>query len=163
MHLLSAAHQLVWTQHPTIWLCESCAILWLMMRTVRSRWIRAGVLLVLSGLIMNGLVTTANAGTMPVVGMPATLHPVSPLWQAATAKTRLAFLADQARLGLFSLGDLVMFFGGIIIVAIGLRRALTIKPRPISNRMRCILLKCASALQLRVKNSPYPRANSRQT
>ncbi len=90
---------------------------------------------------MNGLVTTANAGTMPVVGMPATLHPVSPLWQAATAKTRLAFLADQARLGLFSLGDLVMFFGGIIIVAIGLRRALTIKPRPISNRMRCILLK----------------------
>jgi hypothetical protein len=29
------------------------------------------------GLMLDGLVTTANAGTMPVVGMPSTLHPVS--------------------------------------------------------------------------------------
>ena len=42
---------------------------------------------------------------------------------AATSKTRLLF-ADQARLGLFSVGDLVMLFGGILIVAICLHRAL---------------------------------------
>src|ERR1035438_7845242 len=113
VNLLSAVHQLAWTQHPAIWLCESCAILWLMLRAVRSPWVRAGVLLVLCGLMLNGLVTTANAGTMPVVGMPSTLHPLSPMWRAATSTTRLPFLADQAQLGLFSVGDLVMLFGGI--------------------------------------------------
>jgi len=123
MNLLSAVHQLAWTQHPTIWLCESCAILWLAVRAVRSPWFRAGVLLVLCGLMLNGVVTASNAGTMPVVGMPSTLHPASPMWQAATSKTRLPYLADQARLGLFSAGDLMMLFGGILIVAICLHRA----------------------------------------
>lgn len=133
MNLLSAAHHLAWTQHPTIWLCESCAILWLVVRAVRSSWVRVGVLLMLSGLMLNALVTDANAGAMPVVGMPSTLHPASPMWQAATAKTRLAFLADQAQLGLFSIGDLVMLFGGVLIVAICLRRALKMRePKALS-------------------------------
>ena len=123
MNLLSAVHQLAWTQHPAIWLCESCGILWLMLRAVRSPWVRAGVLLVLCGLMLNGMVTTANAGTMPVVGMPSRVHPVSPMWRAATSETRLPFLADQARLGMFSVGDLVMLFGGILIVAIFLHRS----------------------------------------
>jgi hypothetical protein len=123
MNLLSAAHQLAWTQHPTIWLCESCAILWLVVRAVRSPWVRAGVLLVLSGLMLNGVVTAANAGMMPVVGMPSTLHPASSMWRAATSKTQLPFLADQARLGLFSVGDLMMLLGGVLIVAICVHRA----------------------------------------
>jgi hypothetical protein len=83
----------------------------------------------LSGLMLNALVTDANAGAMPVVGMPSTLHPASPMWHAATPKTRLAFLADQAQLGLFSIGDLVMLFGGILIVGICLRRTLRNDPR----------------------------------
>jgi hypothetical protein len=81
-------------------------------------------LFMLSGLMLNALVTDANAGVMPVVGMPPSLHPASPMWHAATPKTQLVFLADQAQLGLFSIGDLVMIFGGILIVAICLRRAL---------------------------------------
>ena len=136
MNLLSAIHQLAWTQYPGIWLCESCAILWLMIRAVRSRWIRAGVLLVLGGLMLNGLVTAANDGTMPVVGMPSTLLPASPMWRAATSKTRLPFLADQARLGLFSIGDLLMLSGGILIVAICLHRALKIEGGPICGQPR---------------------------
>jgi len=124
VNLLSAAHHLAWAQHPTIWLCESCAILWLVVRAVRSSWVRIGVLFMLAGLTLNALVTDANAGVMPVVGMPPTLHPVSPMWHAATSKTQLVFLADQAQLGLFSIGDLVMIFGGVLIVAICLRRAL---------------------------------------
>jgi hypothetical protein len=76
----------------------------------------------LSGLMLNALVTDANAGRMPVVGMSSTQHPASPMWRAATSKTRLPFLADQARLGLFSVGDLVLIFGGILIVAICLHR-----------------------------------------
>ena len=122
VHLLSAVHELAWTQYPVIWLCGSCAILWLVIRSVRSPWVGTSAVLVLFGLMLNGAVTAANAGTMPVVGMPATLHPVSPLWQAATSQTRLAFLADRAGLGLFSVGDLLMFFGGILLVAICLHR-----------------------------------------
>jgi hypothetical protein len=72
----------------------------------------------LCGLLLNGLVTAANAGTMPVVGMPATVHPLSVIWRAATSKTRLPYLADQARLGFFSIGDLVMLVGGSLIIAI---------------------------------------------
>ncbi len=122
MNLLFAVHQLAWTQYPAIWLCESCAILWLVVRAVRSPWVQVGVLLILCGLMLNALVTDANAGAMPVVGMSSTLHPASPMWRAATPKTRLAFLADQEQLGLFSVGDLAMLFGGILIVAICLSR-----------------------------------------
>jgi hypothetical protein len=129
VNLLSAVHQLAWTQYPGIWLCESCAILWLVVRAVRSRWVQAGVLLMLCGLMLNALVTDANAGAMPVVGMPSTLHPASPMWQAATAKTRLALLADQAQLGLFSVGDLAMLFGGILIVGTCTRRTLKVQGR----------------------------------
>jgi hypothetical protein len=119
---LSAAHHLAWTQYPATWLCESCAILWLVLRATRSSWARAGVLLMLSGLMLNAAVTEANAGVMPVVGMPSTLRPSGPMWGAATPTTRLSFLADQARLGLFSVGDLMLLFGGIVIVGVGLRR-----------------------------------------
>jgi hypothetical protein len=76
----------------------------------------------LSGLMLNAIVTEANAGVMPVVGMPSSLRPSGPMWGAATPKTRLSFLADQARLGLFSVGDLMLLFGGMAIVAVGLRR-----------------------------------------
>ena len=127
VNLLSAVHQLAWTEHPGIWLCESCAILWLVVRAVRSPWVQAGVVLMLCGLMLNALVTDVNAGAMPVVGMPSTLHPASPMWRAATPKTRLAFLADQVQLGLFSVGDLVMLFGGILIVVICLYRTLKIE------------------------------------
>jgi Family of unknown function (DUF5317) len=128
VHLLSAAHQLAWAQHPAIWLCEACAILWLVLRVVRSPWVRAGVLLVLCGLMLNGVVIAANAGTMPVVDMPSAVHPVSAMWEAATPKTQLSFLADQAQLGLFSIGDLVMLFGGSLIVVVTcLHRALKMK------------------------------------
>jgi hypothetical protein len=133
--LLSAVHQLAWTQYPAIWLSESCAILWLVVRAVRSPWVRAGVLLMLCGLMLNALVTDANAGAMPVVGMPSTLHPVSPMWKAATPQTRLAFLADQGRLGLFSVGDLVMLLGGMLIVAICLHRTLKIESSLNSRRL----------------------------
>lgn len=126
MNLVVNLHQLAWAQYPSIWLCEAFGILWLALRAVRSPWVRAGVLLVLCGLLLNGLVTAANAGTMPVVGMPPSLQPVGPMWGAATPKTRLPFLADQARLGLFSVGDLMMLVGGIFIVAVCLYRAIPI-------------------------------------
>src|SRR6202011_1242214 len=124
MHFVTMAHQLAWMEHPAIWLCASCAILWLVLRVVGSPLVRTGVLLMLCGLGMNALVTDTNAGSMPVVGMPSTVRPASPMWQGATLQTRLPLLADQARLGLFSIGDIALLFGGILIVAICLRRTL---------------------------------------
>jgi hypothetical protein len=124
VHLVTAIHQLAWTEHPAIWLCASCAILWLVLRAVRSRVVRVGVLLMLCGLGMNALVMDTNAGSMPVIGMPSSVHPASPMWHGATFQTRLPLLADQARLGLFSVGDMTLLLGGILIVAICLRRML---------------------------------------
>jgi len=63
-----------------------------------------------------------NAGSMPVFGMPSTVVPASPMWQSATFQTRMPILADQARLGMFSIGDIALLGGGILIVAICLRR-----------------------------------------
>jgi len=79
-----------------------------------------------AGLLSNAVVTDANAGIMPVVGMPSGLHPVSSMWEAAKPTTRLPFLADQASLGLFSVGDLMLLFGGIVIVGACLRRTLNL-------------------------------------
>jgi hypothetical protein len=122
VHFVIMAHQLAWMDHPAIWLCASCAILWLVLRVVRSPLVRTGVLLMLCGLGMNALVTDSNAGSMPVVGMPSTVVPASPMWQSATLQTRMPLLADQAGLGLFSIGDIALLFGGILTVAICLRR-----------------------------------------
>jgi hypothetical protein len=124
VHFVAEAHHLAWTQYPVIWLCVCFAILWLVLRSVRSRLVRGGVLMMLCGLMLNALVTDANAGHMPVVGMPAAVRPANATWQAATANTQLAFLADQRQLGLFSLGDLVLLLGGMLILAICARRIL---------------------------------------
>ncbi len=78
----------------------------------------------LCGLLLNALVTQANAGTMPVVGVPANVRPAGPVWHVATSSTRLSFLADQAWLGLFSIGDLVLLSGGLLVIAICVRRTL---------------------------------------
>jgi len=63
VHFVTMAHQLAWMEHPVIWLCASCAILWLVLRVVRSPLVRTGVLLMLCGLAMNALVTDTNAGS----------------------------------------------------------------------------------------------------
>jgi hypothetical protein len=124
VHFVTMAHQLAWMEHPAIWLCVSCAILWLVLRVVRSPFVRTGVLLMLCGLGMNALVTDTNAGTMPVVGMPSTVRPASPMWQGATFQTRMPLLADQAQLGMFSIGDITLLGGGFLIVMICMRRKL---------------------------------------
>ena len=38
MHFVTMAHQLAWMEHPVIWLCASCAILWLVLRGFDLRW-----------------------------------------------------------------------------------------------------------------------------
>jgi len=80
----------------------------------------------LCGLMLNTLVIELNAGQMPVVGMPRTFHPMNSTWHAATSNTRLLFLADQAWLGMFSVGDIALICGGILVLTVWVRRILTI-------------------------------------
>ena len=83
----------------------------------------------LCGLMLNASVTDANAGQMPVVGMASTLYPMNSTWQAATSNTHLLILADQAWLGMFSVGDIALIGGGILVLTICMRRiVLTQKP-----------------------------------
>jgi hypothetical protein len=145
VHFVTAIHQLAWMEHPAIWLCESCAILWLALRAVRSPLVRTGVLLMLCGLGMNALVTDTNAGSMPVIGMPSTVRPASPMWHGATLETRLPLLADQARLGLFSIGDIALLSGGMLIVVICLRRALERTRQPGWKKLTELILARQSA------------------
>jgi hypothetical protein len=46
------------------------------------------------------------------------------MWQGATVQTQLPLLADQAGLGLFSIGDIALLLGGSLIVVICLRQRL---------------------------------------
>jgi hypothetical protein len=46
------------------------------------------------------------------------------MWQGATFETRMPLLADQARLGLFSIGDITLLGGGFLIMTICMRRRL---------------------------------------
>ena len=93
----------------------------------------------LCGLLLNALVTQANAGTMPVVGVPATVRPAGPVWHVATSSTRLSFLADQAWLGLFSIGDLILLSGGLLVIAICVRRTLKASGKLNFKRLRWTL------------------------
>ena len=68
--------------------------------------------------MLNALVTDAKAGAMPVVSMPSTLHPLrARCGRRRHRKPGSPFLGDRVQLGLFSVGDLVMVFGGILIDA----------------------------------------------
>jgi len=97
-----------------------------------------------AGLLLNAVVTDANAGIMPVVGMPSGLHPVSSMWEAAKPTTRLPFLADQASLGLFSVGDLMLLFGGIVVVGACLHRTFNLFALRALDRTRLVRIRAAS-------------------
>jgi Flp pilus assembly pilin Flp len=110
--------------HPMEWFVIACAAVWFTRKAVMScpaKWAR---LLSIFGLCLNASVTNANGGTMPVVGMPERFVVASTLWQRAGANTRLLFLADQHCLYYFSIGDLLLIVGGIVLVFCWLHKKL---------------------------------------
>jgi hypothetical protein len=117
----------------------------------------------LFGLMLNALVTEANAGTMPVVGMPSPLHPASPVWQAATSTTRLPFLADQAWLGLFSVGDLMLLSGGILIIILTICLRRTVKVKGSLNSRRAGWTRCFSGSGVGRQSLALARSRSVQS
>lgn len=116
--------EFTWIANPAQWFIVAVAALWLTSRVVTSRSARWARLLSIVGLCLNASVTNANGGTMPVVGMPERFIAASTLWQRAGAHTRLIFLADQHSLWYFSIGDLLLIGGGIVLVFCWLHKKL---------------------------------------
>jgi hypothetical protein len=96
-----------------------CWLFWLTVLTIemRIRQFNYGVVLLIVGTASNALVTLLNDGVMPVVGMPATVQARFPIWHMAGAGNRMLILADQASLSYFSVGDLCMQAGCLVLLA----------------------------------------------
>jgi hypothetical protein len=96
-----------------------CWLFWLTVLAVevRIRQVNYGVLFLILGTASNALVTLLNDGVMPVVGMPAKLQATYPIWQMAGAGNRMLILADHASLSYFSVGDLCIQVGCLVLLA----------------------------------------------
>jgi hypothetical protein len=96
-----------------------CWLFWLTVLAVeiRIRQVNYGVLFLILGTASNALVTLLNDGVMPVVGMPAKLQATYPIWQMAGAGNRMLILADHASLSYFSVGDLCIQAGCLVLLA----------------------------------------------
>jgi hypothetical protein len=96
-----------------------CWLFWLTVLTIemKIKQFNYGVVLLIVGTASNALVTLLNDGVMPVVGMPATVQARFPIWHMAGAGNRMLLLADQASLSYFSVGDLCMQAGCLVLLA----------------------------------------------
>jgi hypothetical protein len=96
-----------------------CWLFWLTVLAVemRIRQVNYGVVFLIIGTASNALVTLLNDGVMPVVGMPATVQAAFPIWHMAGAGNRMLILADHASLWYFSIGDLCIQAGCLILLA----------------------------------------------
>jgi hypothetical protein len=95
-----------------------CWLFWLTVLAVeiRIRQLNYGIVFLIIGTASNALVTLLNNGVMPVVGMPATVQAMFPIWHMAGAGNRMLILADHASLSYFSVGDLCMQAGSLFLL-----------------------------------------------
>jgi hypothetical protein len=96
-----------------------CWLFWLTVLAVeiRIKQVNYGVVFLIIGTASNALVTLLNNGVMPVVGMPSTVRAMFPIWHTAEAGNRMLLLADHASLLYFSVGDLCILAGCLIVLA----------------------------------------------
>lgn len=118
--ILMVIGRMLWTDYPTVWFCAAfwlAALAWdgLNLFTASSRKNQVFWASVNIGGYLNAIVTLANNGKMPVIG-----HGVSgeSVWVVANESHRLLFLCD--RFARFSIGDLLMFTGGVVTLVIWL-------------------------------------------
>jgi len=53
---------------------------------------------------------------MPAVGIPSGVRPIHPIWNVS-GKGQWLVLADQAALYRFSIGDLLLITGGLVVLS----------------------------------------------
>ena len=117
-------HFLAWRAYPIVWLCTALVVLWLARRIAQGNRVAAlAKAMIVFGLGLNASITQLNGAVMPVVGMPHDFQPASAMWTAAADKHRLLLLADNVSLYYFSLGDLVLIGGGLILLTCWISRA----------------------------------------
>jgi hypothetical protein len=107
---------LVWRAYPGVVTCEAfwLSLVWFIRSKGLIRY--SGGRIVLLGVVANALVTELNGGVMPVVGLPVYFRAVSPIWQPAQTSNHWLWLADQASLHFFSIGDLALIGGGSMFI-----------------------------------------------
>ncbi len=101
-------------EHPLLWFAAVMAVLCAVVRKFDTRHARIGVVFILLGVVLNLAVIRAN-GAMPVMGM-GSIQPINSTWQAGGPDTKFPFLADQAGLSFFSIGDIVLLVGGLLFL-----------------------------------------------
>jgi hypothetical protein len=69
---------------------------------------------VLVGMLCNALVTVANNGFMPVVGLSRGFIPLLRIWIWQTSGQHLTILADQRALNFCSIGDVFILSGAVL-------------------------------------------------
>lgn len=121
---MNESHCLAWNYYPVIWLLTCIAIIWLTRIAISGI---SGIivrLLMLLGLGLNATVTFANGNVMPVVGMPQGFKAASALWIPASKSHHLLLLADQSSLLYYSVGDIILRVGALILLLCWLKKVL---------------------------------------
>ena len=114
---------LFWKAHPSLLICT---LFWLdVIWIIHAKRLLRGLagFIILLGVALNAVVTEANGGVMPVVGMPKNLRSASPVWCGATAHHHFLILADHAAMRFFSVGDLLLLAGASAFLLARLYRA----------------------------------------
>jgi hypothetical protein len=107
---------LIWKAHPGLVICAAfwLSVIWIIHSKSLTR--HSAGLIVLLGVVLNAVVTELNGGVMPVVGIPKHFDTASPIWQAAQTNNHLLVLADNASLHFFSIGDLTLIAGALMLL-----------------------------------------------
>jgi hypothetical protein len=115
---------LVWKAYPDVAICTAfwLSVIWFIHSKNVIRC--SGGSFVLLGVVLNALVTEANGGVMPVIGMPTHFRAASPIWQSAGTNNHFLLLADHMSLHFFSLGDLALLGGALIFIVAKLQKKL---------------------------------------
>lgn len=115
---------LAWKQSADIGMCWVC---WLILLSILLSFKprNLGIVIVICGITCNAIVTLLNYGIMPVVNMASSIQPANPIWHAATQQDHLLILADHASLGYFSIGDLIVQAGLLVLVVNFIQRMRT--------------------------------------
>jgi hypothetical protein len=108
---------LAWRAYPVIWLCLALAAVRASRRIASDHPLALLARMMIGlGLALNTCVTQLNGATMPVIGMLQRFRPATPLWTEVNAGHRMLFLADNVSLYYFSIGDLMLIGGGIVLL-----------------------------------------------
>lgn len=133
LFLFAVGLRFFWEANPST---ASCVAFWLAIFVAHLAWIYqfrcervrfvAGIVVGFYGMAMNAAVTIANGGRMPSAHLRGTGESI---WVQLAPQHQLAGFADVLWAGM-SVGDVLLFSGGALTIAMALIRLLSVLSRP---------------------------------